>query len=101
MLSLLHAGMADREAQHLLDLYSGIGTIALSLASRCKSVTGIESVGNAVADAKANAKQNGITNARFVRANLSHADGLKQIAAVQPGVVVAGESARPLPSKPT
>lgn len=101
MLSLLAAGLAGRKAHHLLDLYSGTGTIALSLASRCKSVTGVESLGSAVADAKANAKQNGITNARFVRADLSRADGLKQIAAVRPDVVVAGESALPLPSKPT
>ena len=101
MLSSLHVGIAGRKAQHLLDLYSGTGTIALSLASCCKSVTGAESVASAVADAKANAKQNGITNARFVRADLSRADGLKQIAAVRPDVVVAGESDRPLPSNPT
>ena len=41
----------------LLDLYCGVGTFALSLASRVGRVIGIESYGPAVADARANTRQ--------------------------------------------
>lgn len=47
------------------DLYTGTGTIALSLADACAKVVGIESVAEAIAAAKLNAKQNNITNAHF------------------------------------
>ena len=48
----------------LIDAYAGIGTIGLSLASRVKAVRGMEVIPEAVADANANAKLNGITNAQ-------------------------------------
>lgn len=48
------------------DLYSGVGSIALQLAGRCRLVTGIEEFPLAVEDAKANARLNGITNCRFL-----------------------------------
>ena len=76
--------------QLLLDLYTGTGTIALSLAAQCKAVTGVESVRSAVADARANAKQNAIHHAQFVQADLSSADELQRLASVDPDVVVAG-----------
>jgi len=41
----------------LLDLYCGVGTFALSLADRVGRVIGIESYGPAVADARANARE--------------------------------------------
>ncbi|MDT7829936.1 23S rRNA (uracil(1939)-C(5))-methyltransferase RlmD [Pricia sp. S334] len=47
------------------DLYTGTGTIAQFVAKNAKKVVGIESVPEAIADAKANAKNNGITNAEF------------------------------------
>src|SRR3712207_7944841 len=47
----------------VFDLYSGIGTIALSLATRARQVIGLEIVEPAVADAIANAKANDIQNA--------------------------------------
>lgn len=84
------AGLSAEEPQRLLDLYTGIGTIALSLASQCASVTGVEAVRSAVADAKANAKQNGIGHASFLQADLSCAEGVQQIAALEPNIVVAG-----------
>lgn len=49
----------------LIDAYAGIGTIGLSLASRVKEVRGMEVIPEAVADANANAKLNGITNAHY------------------------------------
>jgi 23S rRNA (uracil1939-C5)-methyltransferase len=55
--------------QDVWDLYCGIGTIGLSLAARAKSVWGLESVPEAIADAQRNALRNGINNAHFVEAD--------------------------------
>jgi 23S rRNA (uracil1939-C5)-methyltransferase len=52
-------------AERVYDLFSGIGTIALALATRAGEVVGVELVERAVADAIENAKLNGIDNARF------------------------------------
>jgi 23S rRNA (uracil1939-C5)-methyltransferase len=57
------AGLSGRE--RVVDLYCGIGTIALSLALDAAEVVGVEIVERAVADAIENAKLNGIDNARF------------------------------------
>jgi 23S rRNA (uracil1939-C5)-methyltransferase len=47
------------------DLYSGIGTIALTLAPRAGELWGIEIIEQAVADAIAAAKRNEVTSAHF------------------------------------
>jgi 23S rRNA (uracil1939-C5)-methyltransferase len=47
------------------DLYTGTGTIAQFIAKRAKKVVGIESVPEAISDAKENAKLNHINNVRF------------------------------------
>ena len=52
-------------AERVYDLFSGIGTIALALATRAREVVGVELVERAVADAIENARLNGIDNARF------------------------------------
>jgi 23S rRNA (uracil1939-C5)-methyltransferase len=57
------AGLTGRE--RVFDLFSGIGTIALALATRAGEVVGVELVERAVADAIENARLNGIDNARF------------------------------------
>jgi 23S rRNA (uracil1939-C5)-methyltransferase len=49
----------------VLDLYCGIGGIALSLAPGAGEVIGVEVVEAAVADARKNARLNGIANCRF------------------------------------
>jgi len=54
-----------RGSERVFDLYSGIGTIGLSLAARAREVVGVEIVERAVADAIDNARRNEITNARF------------------------------------
>jgi 23S rRNA (uracil1939-C5)-methyltransferase len=51
--------------ENVYDLYTGLGSIALYLAHRCKQVVGVEEVVSAIADAKENAAQNGIKNAIF------------------------------------
>lgn len=48
------------------DLYCGCGTITLPLAARAAHVTGVEIVPAAIADAKENARQNGVANADFL-----------------------------------
>lgn len=53
-------------SETVLDVYCGIGTIALCLANKAKKVIGIEVVGDAVRDARENAKNNGIKNAEFI-----------------------------------
>jgi len=57
------AGLQGWERVH--DLFSGIGTISLALAARAGEVWGLELVEEAVADAIANARRNGVDNARF------------------------------------
>ena len=49
----------------VLDLYCGVGTITLSMAAAAGKVIGVEVIPQAVADAKDNAKRNGIENAEF------------------------------------
>ena len=50
----------------VLDLYTGIGSIALYIAGRVKKVTGIEIIPEAIEDAKMNAKLNNIENVDFL-----------------------------------
>jgi 23S rRNA (uracil1939-C5)-methyltransferase len=57
------AGVTGREK--VLDLFCGIGTIALVLALDSAEVWGVELVEEAVADAIENAKLNGVDNTRF------------------------------------
>ncbi|MGI6731748.1 MAG: 23S rRNA (uracil(1939)-C(5))-methyltransferase RlmD [Anaerovoracaceae bacterium] len=59
-----YAGLTGEET--VLDLYCGVGTIGLYLASGAKKVIGIESVKSAVIDANRNAVINGIINAEFI-----------------------------------
>ena len=50
----------------VIDAYSGIGTIGLSVAKHVKAVRGMETIKDAVRDANKNAKLNGIDNAQYV-----------------------------------
>ena len=49
----------------VLDLYCGVGTITLAMASAAGKVIGVEVIEQAVADARDNAQRNGIENAEF------------------------------------
>ena len=55
----------------LMDAFCGIGTIGLSAAGAAAQVIGVEINGDAVRDAVANARANGIRNARFYRDDVS------------------------------
>jgi len=54
-----------RGFERLFDLYSGIGTLALTLSPRAAEVWGLEIVESAVADAIDNARRNEIDNIQF------------------------------------
>ncbi len=51
--------------ENVYDLYTGIGSIALFVANRCRQVVGIEEISAAIDDAKDNARLNNINNAIF------------------------------------
>ena len=57
------AELSGRET--VWDLYCGIGTISLFLAQRAKQVFGVEVVPEAIANARENARLNGIRNVEF------------------------------------
>ena len=57
------AGLSGKELVY--DLYTGTGTIAQFVSKNAKKVIGIESVPEAIQDAKANATNNAIENADF------------------------------------
>jgi 23S rRNA (uracil1939-C5)-methyltransferase len=69
MAEVLYGVLTDYAAlegwERVYDLYSGIGTIALTLAPRAGELWGIELIEPAVADAIAGARANGITKANF------------------------------------
>jgi 23S rRNA (uracil1939-C5)-methyltransferase len=69
MAELLYGIAADYAAlegwERVYDLYSGIGSIALTLAPRAGELWGIELLERAVADAIEGARRNEVTNARF------------------------------------
>ena len=61
--AIAYAGLSGKEL--VLDAYCGIGTIGLIASAKAKEVIGVELNRMAVKDAIANAKKNGITNAKF------------------------------------
>lgn len=69
----------------VLDAYSGIGTISLSLAQRAKEVIGIEIVEEAVIVAVKNAEINEISNISFIAGDVI--EGIKELS-LKPDVVV-------------
>ncbi len=66
-----YASLSGNET--VVDLYCGIGTIGLYLASHAQKIIGVESVKEAVENAKANAKRNSIPNAQFIHSRAEHA----------------------------
>jgi 23S rRNA (uracil1939-C5)-methyltransferase len=72
----------------LYDLYCGIGTIGLSLASRALTVWGVEVSEESVACALENADLNGITNAAFFAGETADSLAELQERAGDPDVVV-------------
>ena len=66
------AEFADLKGDEIVyDLYTGAGTIALFVADKCKHITGIEYVEEAIEDAKQNAIYNGYNNTTFVAGDMA------------------------------
>ena len=80
------AGLTGREL--LLDLYCGTGTIGLSMAASVQELIGVEVVPSAVEDARKNAEENGIQNARFFCADAAEAALRLRAEGLRPDVVV-------------
>ena len=72
----------------LLDLYCGAGTIGLSMADGCRELIGVEIVPEAIENAKHNAAQNGVTNARFICADATQAAAQLRQEGIRPDVIV-------------
>ena len=72
----------------LLDLYCGAGTIGLSMASRVRELIGVEAVESAVLDARENARENGVENARFLLSDAGKAAGELLAQGLSPTVAV-------------
>ena len=72
----------------VLDLYCGVGTITLCMAKAAGKVIGVEVVEQAVEDAKANAKRNGIENAEFFCGDAGKAALKLEQEGIRPDVVV-------------
>ena len=75
------AGLTGRE--RVLDAYCGTGTIGLAAAGRAAAVAGVERNRDAVRDAIANAKRNGVKNAYFTCADAG--DFMRKAAAAGEG----------------
>lgn len=56
--------------EKVVDLYTGLGSIALYVSGRVGEVIGIETIPEAIEDAKANTALNGISNAHFYTGNV-------------------------------
>ncbi len=72
----------------LLDLYCGAGTIGLSMADKADRLIGVETVSEAVEDARLNAKENGIENAEFICADAGKAAQLLLEQGKKPDVII-------------
>lgn len=53
-------------SETLLDLYCGAGTVGLSMAKNVKKLIGVETVPEAIENARKNAAENGAANAEFI-----------------------------------
>ena len=62
--------------ERLLDLFCGLGNFTLPMARRAREVVGVEGDADLVAQARGNAERHGLTQTRFVKANLYDAAAL-------------------------
>lgn len=81
-----YAALTGKET--LLDLYCGAGTIGLSMASKARRLIGVEIVPEAIENAKANARRNGVENAEFLAADAAQAAERLAARGEKPDVIV-------------
>ncbi len=75
------------KADTVLDLYCGVGTITLAMASAAGKVIGVEVIPQAVEDARENAARNGIQNAEFFCGDAGQAALALEGQGVRPDVI--------------
>lgn len=72
----------------MLDAYSGVGTIGMSLANKVKQVISVEIEKSAVKDGIRNAKENNINNIRFINDDatnfINNFDGIIDVLVMDP-----------------
>ncbi len=88
---LYEAAIAQAEISKndlVLDLYCGVGTITLAMASAAGKVMGVEVIPQAVEDARDNAQRNGIENAEFFCGDAGQAALELEKQGIHPDVVV-------------
>ena len=92
-IALDYAGLTGKET--VWDLYCGIGTISLFLSKRAGKVYGVEIIPQAIEDARANAKRNGITNVEFFvgKAEEVLPEFYEKLSTAEDGADVEGEQA--------
>lgn len=84
----LAARKADLKTTDIvIDAYSGIGTIGITVATQVRKVLGVEVVPGAVADAQLNMRMNHVDNAEYILADAPQQFKLWQEANLQPDVV--------------
>ena len=88
------ANLTGREL--VMDAYCGTGTIGLIAAAHAGQVLGVERSREAVRDAEANARRNGVRNIHFLCADARRADGALGRRRPPPGCRFAGPAARGL-----
>lgn len=76
------------EGDTVLDLYCGTGTIGMTMASKAGKVIGVEVVPEAIEDAKANARSNGVENIEFICGDSGQAVQTLRERGERPAVVV-------------
>lgn len=79
---------AEPSGKTLLDLYCGIGTIGLSMASKAAKVIGAEIVPEAVENARRNAEKNGFENVEFICADAAEASARLAESGLAPDVIL-------------
>lgn len=82
------ADFAEPEGKTVLDLYCGVGTIGLTMASRASRLIGVEIVPEAVEDAGNNAARNHIENAEFLCGDAATAADTLADRGIMPDVVL-------------
>lgn len=75
------------EQDTVIDAYSGIGTIGLTVANQVKQVLGVEVIARAVEDAQRNVERNQIENASFVTADAPEQMQKWQAEGLEPNVI--------------
>ncbi len=83
----------------LVDLYCGTGTIGLSMAKDCKELIGVEIIDKAIENAKINAKNNGVDNARFICADAEKAAVKLEAEGIKPDVIIVDPPRKGLTEK--